>query len=270
MPKDKMLAEWFWTDRWVGSSAFLLPVEARGVYREMLTQAWRRGAQLPNDHEAIRRATGVTESEWGRCWPKIAKYWRVDGDVLVNDTQIEVYSEAKRRQEAASHRGELGAQARAQVRAQVEPEHTHKSHPPSPSPSPSPSPDLKPEPIKVSTETHTAPKNGAAVVDERFERFWAAYPKRKARGQALKEWKKLRPSEAMTEVIIAAVLKQAAWPEWRRSNGQYIPHPSSWLHQGRWDDEPGGRRSLLSDVGQQNELNSQEALRLMEEQDAKH
>lgn len=95
MAHDKLLAEWFWTDRWMGSSAFLLPMEARGLYREMLTQAWRRGARLPNNHEAIRRATGCTDAEWSRNWPQIEHYWRIgEGNTLVNDTQLKVYTDA--------------------------------------------------------------------------------------------------------------------------------------------------------------------------------
>lgn len=140
---SKLLAEWFWTDRWVGSSAFLLPLEPRGLYREMLTQAWRRGARLPNDHEAIRRATGCTRAEWKRCWPRIERYWRIDGAELVNDTQVEVWQETVAAQQRASARGRKGAQARTQAPAQVVleqitsnaqavPEHK----PPSPSPSP--------------------------------------------------------------------------------------------------------------------------------------
>lgn len=150
--RDKLLAEWFWTDRWMGSSAFLLPQEPRGIYREMLTQAWMRGARLPNDHEAIRRATGTTAAEWRRCWPLLERYWRVDGNDLVNDTQAEVYSEAKAAAEKASERGRRGAQARAQAGTQADtqaPAHAqhkrstssthaplermHKDNPPSPS-----------------------------------------------------------------------------------------------------------------------------------------
>jgi uncharacterized protein YdaU (DUF1376 family) len=114
-PEQKMLAEWFWTDRWMGSSAFLLPIEPRGLYREMLTQAWRREAKLPNDPETIRRAVGVTEAEWERCWPKVKGYWRVDGDYLVNDTQVAVYLESLGRAKRLSKRGKLGAKARAQA-----------------------------------------------------------------------------------------------------------------------------------------------------------
>lgn len=110
---DKLLAEWFWTDRWMGSSAFLLPMEARGLYREMLTQAWRRGARLPADHESIRRAIGATFDEWGRSWPQVAGYWHpTDSGLLVNDTQIEVYEEAEARATRASSRGVAGARAR--------------------------------------------------------------------------------------------------------------------------------------------------------------
>lgn len=135
--ENKLLAEWFLTDRWIGSSGFLLPMEPKGLYREMLTQAWRRGARLPNDPEAIRRACGATPGEWRRCWPKVSKFWRVLDGHLVNDTQLEIYAEARARADRASERGASGR------RAQLERVHAggagpaqagHKPGPPSPSP----------------------------------------------------------------------------------------------------------------------------------------
>ena len=111
-PASPLRAEWFWTDRWVGSSAFLLPMEARGLYREMLTQAWRRGAQLPNDPEAIRRATGATTQEWRRAWPRIKRFWRVVGNTLVNDTQLEIYADTRARSDRATSRAAAAAAAR--------------------------------------------------------------------------------------------------------------------------------------------------------------
>lgn len=148
---NKLLGEWFWTDRWMGSSAFLLPMEPRGLYREMLTQAWRRAArggrpELPTDHEAIQRATGCTSAEWKRCWPHVEPYWRVDGASLVNETQLEVYAKCFAEFKAASERGKKGAHAVAQARAQAPaqaparapaqatPEHAPEHHPPDPDP----------------------------------------------------------------------------------------------------------------------------------------
>ncbi len=114
----KLLAEWFWIDRWTGSSAFGLPLEARGLYREMLTQAWRRQARLPNDHATIQRLIGATEKEWRRCWPLIARYWRADGEggaFLVNETQQEVYRDALVKAVVASEKGAKGGRARAEA-----------------------------------------------------------------------------------------------------------------------------------------------------------
>ena len=150
----KLRAEWFWVDRWDGSSGKLLPLAPRGLYREMLTQAWRRGARLPNDPEAIRRACGVTAREWRACWPKVAPFWRVEGDVLINNTQLEVYAEAVAQVEKNRTRAKRAANARwgssgnargyPQAHAQALPEEMLEQCPPSPSPSPSPvSPSLR-------------------------------------------------------------------------------------------------------------------------------
>jgi uncharacterized protein YdaU (DUF1376 family) len=110
---EKLFAEWFWTDRWNGSSAFLLSLEARGLYREMLTQSWRRGARLPADPETIKRAVAATDAEWNRSWPIVSPYWRLtDGGVLVNDTQVEIYTETQERSRRASDKGIKGAAAR--------------------------------------------------------------------------------------------------------------------------------------------------------------
>jgi uncharacterized protein YdaU (DUF1376 family) len=158
---EKLRAEWFWTDRWQGSDGWLLPMEPRGLYREMLTAAWRRGARLPSDPEAIRRATSCTEGEWARCWPIIQHYWKPAGPYLVNQVQLQVYAEALDGVEAKSNkardaankrwereraRQDADARAYAQAPAQASPEHMLAQCPPSPSPSPSQEQTTEPPP----------------------------------------------------------------------------------------------------------------------------
>lgn len=109
---DKLRAEWFWCDRWANSSAKALPIAHRGLYREMLTAAWSLGARLPANHADIRRLVGVETKEWKLLWPRVEPYWRLDGEFLVNDTQLEVYAEAVRQRSAATKRGKAGADAR--------------------------------------------------------------------------------------------------------------------------------------------------------------
>ena len=107
-----MLGEMFWVDRWTGSSAFLLPLEPRGLYREMLSQAWRRGASLPNDPDAIKRAVGATDAEWRRCWPQVERFWLVEGDSIYNPTQRLIYAEAQRMSQRATERARKGGLVR--------------------------------------------------------------------------------------------------------------------------------------------------------------
>jgi uncharacterized protein YdaU (DUF1376 family) len=142
---QKLLAEWFWVDRWDGSSAVTLPLEARGLYREMLSQSWRRGARLPNDLRAVRMLVRATAREWKRSWPLVEPYWRQTPDgFLVNDTQIEVYADASKRSDAAVTRGKRAAEKRwSNARAMLE-------HCPSNSlltPSPSPKDQIPPTPL---------------------------------------------------------------------------------------------------------------------------
>ena len=73
--------------------------------------------------------------------------------------------------------------------------------------------------------------------EERFDRFWKAYPRKVGKGAALKVWEKLNPSEELTQRMIDAVQRQRQSQQWTRDNGQYIPHPTTWLNQGRWEDE---------------------------------
>ena len=48
---------------------------------------------------------------------------------------------------------------------------------------------------------------------ERFESFWAIYPKKKSKQAALTAWKKLKPDTVFKQKIIDHVQKQKQWPE---------------------------------------------------------
>src|SRR5689334_14273251 len=106
--KPKLFAEWFWVDRWTGSSAFLLPISAKGLYREMLSQAWLRGGKLPNDPASIQRAVGCTPEEWAANWPLIARYFRAKNGQLFNQTQAKIYRQAVRLSSTRSDAGRRG------------------------------------------------------------------------------------------------------------------------------------------------------------------
>jgi hypothetical protein len=72
-----------------------------------------------------------------------------------------------------------------------------------------------------------------------FDGFWNLYPKRVGRGAALKAWNKITLTEDLVKTILAAVKSQTGSVQWQKENGQYIPHPATWLNQERWLDDAG-------------------------------
>jgi hypothetical protein len=85
--------------------------------------------------------------------------------------------------------------------------------------------------------TPIAPKKKGAVYTEDFLIFYKAYPKKKAPDAAWKAWKNRNGTRPPIEVIIAAIENQKQSDQWLKDNGQFIPHPATWLNQGRWADE---------------------------------
>ena len=72
----------------------------------------------------------------------------------------------------------------------------------------------------------------------RFEQFWTVYPRKVGKEAAWAVWERITPTEALTAQMIAAVEQQRTSPQWLKDGGQFIPHPRTWLSQGRWQDEP--------------------------------
>jgi len=72
---------------------------------------------------------------------------------------------------------------------------------------------------------------------EFFERFWAVYPRKVGKQKCRQIWKRLKPSAELTEQIIKAVQAYKRTDQWQEDNGKFIPHPATWLNQGRWEDE---------------------------------
>ena len=72
---------------------------------------------------------------------------------------------------------------------------------------------------------------------EQFNQFWQAYPKKIGKGAAEKSWNKIKPDKELFEKMIAAVEAAKKSRQWLKDDGQYIPNPSTWLNQQRWEDE---------------------------------
>lgn len=77
-------------------------------------------------------------------------------------------------------------------------------------------------------------KDPAQQYAPEFEAFWREYPRKIGKGSAYKAWGKLKPP---LEICLSTLKWQKKTDQWLRDNGQYIPHPATWLNQRRWEDE---------------------------------
>lgn len=83
----------------------------------------------------------------------------------------------------------------------------------------------------------TTPKDSCAslTLRERFERFYAAYPKKKSRANAEKAFAKLNPDEQLLAEMISAVRRAMKSGQW--ADPKFIPYPASWLNASAWLDD---------------------------------
>lgn len=68
-----------------------------------------------------------------------------------------------------------------------------------------------------------------------FDTFWASYPRKIGKDKALEAWLKKHPP---LEQCIRTLAWETKSPKWLEEDGKFIPHPATWLNQGRWQDEP--------------------------------
>jgi hypothetical protein len=92
---------------------------------------------------------------------------------------------------------------------------------------------LKPDPDQDQERTPTRTRKGTVRASrfdtsQAFAQFWAAYPKKTGKGQAIKAW----PGDEHLPAILAALSWQA--PTW---DPKYTKHPATWLNARCWEDE---------------------------------
>ena len=73
-------------------------------------------------------------------------------------------------------------------------------------------------------------------VSASFEKFWKAYPRHEAKQRAIPALERALKKTTI-DTILNAIEKQKHSDKCTKDNGQFIPHPATWLNGGCWDDE---------------------------------
>jgi len=94
--------------------------------------------------------------------------------------------------------------------------------------------------------TEDGTENGRKTVQEQvikekksytssFLTFWNAYPRKVGKDSAWKAWQKRNGDMPDIDALLSALEKQKKSEQWRNKN--FIPHPSTWINRGGWNDE---------------------------------
>lgn len=152
--------------------------------------------------------------------------------VRCEDGSVEIYGysdmqetsdQIEKRRQARRDAGRVGASARWQTDG--------KSHSKSHGKPDGKSNGKKMAETETETETYIGQKSDAL-----FESFWVVYPRRIAKKEAMKKFTKAVGDGADPQKIIDGAKAYSRSVEGKEQ--KYIAHPSTWLNQGRWDDEP--------------------------------
>lgn len=85
-------------------------------------------------------------------------------------------------------------------------------------------------------EKRTHSGRGAA---DGFDRFWASYPRRVGKKDAVAVWKKISPDDALVDRIVAGVERWKRSEQWTKDEGRFIPYPATFLRGERWNESDG-------------------------------
>ena len=95
------------------------------------------------------------------------------------------------------------------------------------------------ENLKEKTKTKELYAQGE--LERAFDEFWQAYPRREGKQAAKKAFVKAC-EQVKPAVVVAGAVRFGTDPNLPPK--QFIPHPTTWLNAGRWDDEPLPEREL--------------------------
>jgi phage replication O-like protein O len=88
---------------------------------------------------------------------------------------------------------------------------------------------------KIHNQKTTPKETLSRSLRERFEIFWALYPKKKSKTTAEKAFARRNPDEQLFNDLMAGLERAMTSEQWQ--NPQFIPHAGTWLNAGGWMDE---------------------------------
>jgi hypothetical protein len=223
---------WYPKDFIVDEKVQSLSPLAELIYRRALDVMWQANdCQLPNVSSKLANqlGKGLTQNQFDDALSEIQHpgfelFKTSDCGNWLYSKRLKLEAEKiENIQKKRSQLGKKGAQAKAKAKAKqlVKQSASHT------------------DTYTYNSNTPPTPPRGKHEYSKSFEQWWELYPRKVGKGAAYKSWGKIgKNGEATVNELCEAIKDQIAHKHFRNGNGEdYIPNPSTWLNQRRWEDE---------------------------------
>jgi uncharacterized protein YdaU (DUF1376 family) len=192
-----------------------------GAYLHLIMHYWLKGG-LPNDPVQLAKIARMSLKQFNRALPIIAPFFNPDWTHNRIDQELEKVKEiSEKRRGAVLQRRDRSTTNEPTIVQQLN-THSH-SHT-----------DIDKD-NTLKTKLNKINKiNKTLTPSAEFMTFWSAYPNKVKKFEALKAWEKAIKTDDPSTIING--LRNFKFPD----DPQFNPHPSTWLNQKRWLDEPTG------------------------------
>lgn len=241
--------KWYPTDWRLSESRADMDLAERGLYRDLLDIHYSDGS-IPADPAVLAKMLSVDPVAFAAAWVKVSlrfKPHRTNPERLVNKRAAKACKELATYRQAQSEIARIAAKERSkrQKQKQLDPEATLRL--PSANPQPSES-DTDTDTESEKKNTPPTPQGGSAWAT-RFHAWWDFYPRKAAKGDALKAYQaivvdgKVRPEQraelkglpSFAERHDRLVETTMAWlGEFAGRDPTTVPYPATFLRRLDW------------------------------------
>lgn len=193
-----------------------------GAYILLLMAMWRAGGSLPDDPSKLARFARCTTGQWARMSATILDFFEQEDGRIVHRRlarEMTKHGVAVERQRQLSSNG--GKAKALKTNKPSMPHGTFSECQPEPEP-------------ELEKKVVSKPKG----FSPHFAQFWSAYPNKvgkvKAEVAYVRALARVNGPDPPGE-LLSGLERAKVSDQWRRG---YIPHPTTWLNEGRWEDEP--------------------------------
>jgi len=175
-----------------------LNAQQHGAYMLLLMNYWQRAKSLDNTNDRLAFVARMNPDEWFENKEVLAEFFIVEGDIWTH-SRIELdLLKVQEKSAKASLNGRLSG-------------------------------------VKRSLNYKDKDKDKEEDKDiTSFEQFWGIYPRKAGKQDAQRSFERALKVATLDE-ILAGAQKYADDPN---REAEFTAHPSTWLNQGRWSDEP--------------------------------